>query len=96
MDSSGTLSPASSTSSLSQAEVAVLDFEARWWTYPGPKDSAIRDVFAMTSVRYYQVLNTLIDLPTALEHDPLLVKRLRRLRARRTSERSARREIDLG
>ena len=100
MDSFGTGSPTPGThlgsAALSGAEIAILDFEARWWTYPGSKDSVIREQFAITSVRYYQVLNALIDLPVALERDPLLVRRLRRLRARRTAERSARRDTDLG
>ena len=45
----------------------------------------------MSSTRYYQVLNSLIDHPAALEHDPMLIKRLRRLRASRQRARSARR-----
>ena len=45
----------------------------------------------MSSTRYYQVLNALIDRPEALVHDPLLVRRLRRLRASRQRQRSARR-----
>ena len=50
----------------------------------------------MSATRYYQVLNALIDKPEALAHDPLLVKRLRRLRASRQRKRSAKRlGIDL-
>jgi hypothetical protein len=45
----------------------------------------------MSSTRYYQVLNALIDRPEALEADPLLVRRLRRLRSARQRQRSARR-----
>ena len=45
----------------------------------------------MSSTRYYQVLNSLIDNPAALAADPMLVKRLRRLRAARQRQRSARR-----
>jgi len=45
----------------------------------------------MSSTRYYQVLNGLLDHPAALEHDPMLIKRLRRLRASRQRARSARR-----
>jgi hypothetical protein len=41
--------------------------------------------------RYYQVLNALIDRPEALAADPLLVRRLRRLRASRQRQRQARR-----
>ncbi|MDQ1687428.1 MAG: hypothetical protein QOK42_403, partial [Frankiaceae bacterium] len=40
---------------------------------------------------YYQVLNALIDRPEALEFDPMLVKRLRRMRSARARARSARR-----
>jgi Protein of unknown function (DUF3263) len=45
----------------------------------------------MSATRYYQVLNSLIDSPAALESDPMLVKRLRRLRTTRQRQRSARR-----
>jgi hypothetical protein len=45
----------------------------------------------MSGTRYYQVLNTLIDSPAALAFDPMLVKRLRRMRATRQRARSARR-----
>ena len=67
----------------------MLAIEAGWWKYPGAKETAIMDRVGMTATRYYQVLNVLIDQPEALEHDPLLVKRLRRLRdARRARRRS--------
>ena len=45
----------------------------------------------MSATRYYQVLNALIDNPVALAADPMLVKRLRRLRSSRQRARSARR-----
>jgi hypothetical protein len=76
---------------LSERDRAVLDFERQWWKYAGAKEQAIRDQFAMSSTRYYQVLNAIIDRPEALVHDPLLVRRLRRLRAARQRARSARR-----
>ena len=44
----------------------------------------------MTPARYYQLLGRLIDEAAALEHDPMLVKRLRRLRDRRDATRLAR------
>lgn len=69
----------------------ILAFERQWWKYPGSKEQAIRDLFDMSATRYYQVLNGLIDNPYALAHDPMLVKRLRRLRASRQRQRSARR-----
>ncbi len=76
---------------LSARDQAILDFERQWWKYAGAKEQAVRDQFQMSSTRYYQVLNALIDSPAALAHDPLLVRRLRRLRATRQRARSARR-----
>lgn len=72
-------------------ERAILGFEHRWWKYPGAKEQAVRSELGISATRYYQVLNALIDRPEALAHDPLLVKRLRRLRAARQRARSARR-----
>jgi hypothetical protein len=83
--------------SLSENETAMLDFERQWWKYAGAKEQAVRDRFDMSSTRYYQVLNALIDRPEALEHDPLLVRRLIRLRQQREHQRSSRRlGFDLG
>ena len=69
----------------------ILAFERQWWKYAGAKEQAIRELFDMSSTRYYQVLNALIDGPDALVVDPMLVKRLRRMRASRQRARSARR-----
>ena len=69
----------------------ILSFERQWWKYAGAKEQAIRELFDMSTTRYYQVLNALIDTPAALAADPMLVKRLRRLRATRQRQRSARR-----
>lgn len=76
---------------LSERDRDILDFERQWWKYAGAKEQAVRDKFDMSATRYYQVLNALIDRPEALAHDPLLVRRLRRLRAARQRARSARR-----
>lgn len=76
---------------LSQRDAEILDFERKWWKYAGAKEQAIRDLFNMPSTRYYQILNALIDRPEALAHDPMLVKRLRRMRSSRQRARSARR-----
>jgi hypothetical protein len=76
---------------LSERDEEILAFERQWWKYAGAKEQAIRDRFDMSSTRYYQVLNALIDRPEALQSDPLLVRRLRRLRAARQRQRSARR-----
>ncbi len=76
---------------LSRRDREILAFERQWWKYAGAKEQAIRELFDMSATRYYQVLNALIDTPTALAADPMLVKRLRRLRASRQRQRSARR-----
>jgi len=76
---------------LSEREVAVLAFERQWWKYAGAKEQAVRELFDLSSTSYYQVLNALIDRPEALAHDPMLVKRLRRMRQSRQRARSARR-----
>jgi Protein of unknown function (DUF3263) len=62
----------------------ILAFERRWWKHAGAKEQAIRDTFGLSATRYYQVLNGLLDDPAALERDPVLVGRLRRLRASRS------------
>ena len=71
---------------LTDRDRKVLEFERQWWKYAGAKEQAI-----LSSTRYYQLLNQLIDDPAALAFDPMLVKRLRRLRASRQRARSARR-----
>lgn len=76
---------------LDDRDRAVLDFERQWWKYAGAKESAVRDLFGMSATRYYQVLNALIDTEAALAYDPMLVKRLRRMRAVRQRDRSTRR-----
>ena len=76
---------------LTERDREIIAFERQWWKYAGAKEQAIRELFDMSATRYYQVLNTLIDSPAALEADPMLVKRLRRLRASRQRARSARR-----
>ena len=82
---------AQSVAALSDRDREILEFERHWWKYAGAKETAVREKFDMSSTRYYQVLNALIDRPEALEADPLLVRRLRRLRAARQRQRSARR-----
>ena len=76
---------------LSRRDREILAFERQWWRYAGAKEQAIRDLFDLSATRYYQALNALIDRPEALAADPMLVKRLRRLRTARQRQRSARR-----
>src|SRR5579884_3777694 len=79
------------TGELTDRDRAILSFERQWWKYAGAKEQAIRELFDMSATRYYQVLNALLDRPEALAADPMLVKRLRRLRSARQRARSARR-----
>ncbi|MFI5906150.1 DUF3263 domain-containing protein [Dactylosporangium sp. NPDC051541] len=65
----------------------ILAFEKQWWRQAGAKEQAIRDTFGFGTTRYYQLLNALLDDPLALAHDPIVVQRLRRLRASRARRR---------
>ena len=76
---------------LTRREHDILAFERQWWKFAGIKEDAIKELFSMSATRYYQVLNALVDRPEALAADPMLVKRLRRLRASRQKARAARR-----
>ncbi len=78
------------TTSLSDLEVHILEFEKNWWRFAGAKESAIKELFDLSAPRYYQLLNDLIDREDAAQASPMLVKRLRRLREARMSARSAR------
>jgi hypothetical protein len=79
--------PVVEKSALSEREQKILAFEAKWWRHAGSKEQAIRDTFELSSTRYYQLLNALLDNPAALEHEPVLVGRLRRLRSTRARSR---------
>jgi hypothetical protein len=75
---------------LDELALHMLDFERRWASRVGPKDAAIRAEFSIPAARYYQMLYALIDSPVALRSDPLLVRRLQRLRDARARARAAR------
>ena len=68
---------------LTDRDRAILDFERTWWQQTGPKEVAIRDRFELSTTRYYQILGELLDDAKAMDYDPLVVRRLRRLRERR-------------
>jgi hypothetical protein len=75
---------------LSDRDRAILAFENQWTRSDGAKEFAIRSTFELSAARYYQILNRLIDAPEALKAEPVLVKRLLRLRLERTANRAAR------
>ncbi|MDG4761678.1 DUF3263 domain-containing protein [Micromonospora sp. WMMD710] len=72
---------------LTERERAILAFEQQWWRHAGAKEQAVRDTFGVSSTRYYQLLNGLLDNPAALAADPVLIGRLRRLRSSRARNR---------
>lgn len=75
--------------SLSERDRQILDFERESWKLDVPKERAVREHFGFSAARYQQLLNRLIDRPEALEHDPMLVRRLRRIRETRRRRRVA-------
>ena len=79
--------PAAEAPTLTEREVQILAFESKWWKHAGAKEQAVRDAFGLSSTRYYQLLNGLLDNPAALAHDPVLIGRLRRLRSTRARTR---------
>jgi hypothetical protein len=65
---------------LTEREQAILDFEQRWWLLPGPKEASIKENLSVSATHYYHLLGRLLDSPEAMRYDPLVVRRLRRLR----------------
>ena len=68
---------------LTDRDRAILDFERSWWNETGPKETLVQDKFELSTSRYYEILGELLESPEAYAHDPLGVRRLRRLRDRR-------------
>lgn len=77
-----------SADGLSAVDQEILEFERTWFTYGGAKDHAIRERFDMSAGAYFQRLAVLLDDPRAYAHDPILIKRLRRIRDGRQRNRS--------
>ncbi|WP_371931449.1 DUF3263 domain-containing protein [Glutamicibacter sp. MNS18] len=67
-------------SELDERSQQILAMERLWWKYAGAKEQAITKQFSVSPANYYQLLNQLIETDAALAYDPMLVKRLRRLR----------------
>lgn len=72
---------------LTDRDREILDFERSWWSHGGPKETLVLERFELSAARYYEVLNQLIDSDEAYRHDPLVVRRLRRMRERRRRSR---------
>ncbi len=71
------------TMPLTERDKAILDLERTWWAEHGIKETAVKDRFELSSTRYYEILQELLESPDAMTHDPLLVRRLRRQRDQR-------------
>lgn len=80
--------PVTSPAPLSTRDRRILDFERDWTRHAGAKEDAVRAEFNLSAARYYQVLNAVIDSPAAIVYDPMLVRRLQRMRDARTSART--------
>jgi hypothetical protein len=79
--------PDAAASGLDERAISMLAFERGWWSYDADREEAIRERFGLSPADYHRVLGELISRPEALDHDPLLVRRLRRQRTSRTRER---------
>ncbi len=75
---------------LTERDRSILAVEAAWPRHGGAKEEIIRAQLGMSAARYYQLLGRLIDSDVALEYDPMLVRRLRRIRDSRAARRSSR------
>jgi hypothetical protein len=78
---------------MTEQDAQILAFERKWWSAAGSKEAEIGAVFGMSAVRYYQLLARLLDDKDAWAADPVLVKRLRRIRDSRRQGRVQQRGI---
>ncbi|HTS14721.1 MAG TPA: DUF3263 domain-containing protein [Candidatus Sulfotelmatobacter sp.] len=72
---------------LSDRDRDILAFEESWWVTPGSKGDAIRNRLGMSPTQYYRHLGGLVESSEALEHWPLLIRRLRLRRMQRRRDR---------
>ena len=82
-NSAGGVSDAGDAGELTERQRSMLDFERTWWQSDEPRDDLIRARFGVSSDEYYVELNQVLELPGAMAHDPLVVRRFHRRRARR-------------
>jgi len=68
---------------LTERDCAIIEFERSWWSEESSKETLIRERFELSTTRYYELLGELVDSDEAYAYDPLLIRRLRRLRDRR-------------
>lgn len=68
---------------------AVLEFERDAPGLDATRERALRERFGVSPARYHQALDRALERPEALEYDPSLVLRLRRVREDRRRRRTA-------
>lgn len=68
---------------LTERQRELLDFERTWWQFDEHRDDLIRARFGCEPDEYYAELNRVLELPAAMAHDPLVVRRFHRRRLRR-------------
>ena len=79
---------------LSERDTAILDLERTAWTLPGRKEDLVRERVGLAPTTYRKLLAALLDDPEALAYDPLLIRRLRRVRDERRRARYEGRSAD--
>lgn len=79
---------------LPERDAAILDLERTAWTLPGRKEALVKERLGLSPTTYYKLLGALLDDPEALAYDPLVVRRLRRVRDRRRRARYEGRSAD--
>jgi len=68
---------------LTDEQKAILAIESRWWKHAGAKERYVKDVLGLDPIRYYQLVNALIENPEAVAVAPVVINRLRRIRSHR-------------
>ncbi|KQO81927.1 hypothetical protein ASF17_12635 [Frigoribacterium sp. Leaf263] len=90
MGDSGTTDDNGTVIGLSERDRAILDLEQSATGSTRHKEAVIRRELGLSTARYQQLLNALIERPAALAYAPMLVGRLIRLRDARTLARTTR------
>ncbi len=76
---------------LTDLERALLALERDWWRDGASRAEAARRRLGLAAADHARLIGALIDRSDAEAHDPVLVRRLRRMRDARRSERAGRR-----
>ena len=71
---------------LTERDMAIIEFERSAWKSSETKEKSIRQTFSISTARYYQLRDSLLDKQEALNFDPMVIKRLQRDRKVRRSK----------